>query len=215
LSQLLHLDSSADLTGSTSRALTALFADSWHGISPEHSVIYRDLHANPLPHLPTNAAHWAPRLRVPGEEVAPEVEELQQQLIEEVISADAVVIGAPMYNWGIPSTLKAWLDHICVLGTTMPIDGPTQPFVGKPVVVVSSRGNTYASGTPGEGTDFVVPTLREVLGTALGMDVSIVLAELTLATRVAPLASLAPQGAASLAAARATLVELAKSIGTR
>ena len=49
--------------------------------------------------------------------------------------ADAVVIGAPMYNWGIPSTLKAWLDHICVLGTTMPIDGPTQPFAGKPVVV--------------------------------------------------------------------------------
>ena len=178
-------------------------------------MIYRDLHTQPLPHLPTSAAHWAPRLRIPGEEVAPEVEVLQQQLIDEVISADAVVIGAPMYNWGIPSTLKAWLDHICVLGTTMPIDGPTQPFAGKPVVVVSSRGNTYAPGTPGAGTDFVVPMLREVLGVALGMEVSVVLAELTLANRVAPLASLAPQGEASLAAARGTLVRLAKELGTR
>lgn len=215
MSQLLHLDSSADRTGSTSRALTALFADSWHGISPEHSVIYRDLHVNQLPHLETNAQHWAPRLRVAGEEVAPEAEALQQQLIDEVLSADAVVVGAPMYNWGIPSTLKAWLDHICVLGTTMPLDGPTQPFAGKPIVVVSSRGNTYAPGTPGEGTDFVIPTLREVLGVALGMDVFVVTAELTLANRVAPLAPLAPQGEASLAAARSTLVDLAKTLGTR
>lgn len=213
--QLLHLDSSADLTGSTSRELTALFADVWHGISPDHSVIRRDLHTNPLPHLPTSALHWAPRLRAPHESAPSEGEALQQELIDEVLSADAVVVGVPMYNWGVPSTLKAWLDYISVLGITMPLDEPAQPFAGKPIVVVSSRGNTYAPGTPGEGTDFVVPSLRQALGVALGMEVSVVIAELTLASRLAPLATMLPQAEASRTAARDAVVELAKSVGTR
>lgn len=212
--QLLQLDSSADLVNSTSRALTARFADTWRDLGPEHTVVVRDLHADPLPHLPTSALHWAARLRTAPETAPPEAERLQQKLIDELAGADVVVVGAPMYNWAVPSTLKAWIDYVHVLGLTAPIDGPTQPFAGKPIVVVSSRGNTYAPGTPQEGTDYVVPSLRAVFGASMGMDVSVVTAELTLADRVALLAPLAEQGRASLAAAEQAVDDLARRLGT-
>ena len=132
--QLLQLDSSADLVNSTSRALTARFADTWRDLGPEHTVVVRDLHADPLPHLPTSALHWAPRLRTASETAPPEAEGLQHKLIDELTSAAVVVVGAPMYNWAVPSTLKAWIDYVHVLGLTAPIDGPTRPFAGKPIV---------------------------------------------------------------------------------
>ncbi|WP_254900721.1 NAD(P)H-dependent oxidoreductase [Rhodococcus sp. 1168] len=67
--QLLHLDSYADPNNSVSRAVTAHSSDVWHEQSPDHSVIHRDLHRDPLPHLPTSALHWAPHLMTPDEVV--------------------------------------------------------------------------------------------------------------------------------------------------
>ncbi|NMD95841.1 FMN-dependent NADH-azoreductase [Rhodococcus sp. BL-253-APC-6A1W] len=210
--RLLHLDSSADLDASVSRELTRLFVDTWRATGSGHTVIERDLHRSPLPHLPDAALHYATRLRTGTERPDPAAEGLQAELIAEVTGADAVVIGAPMYNWSMPSSLKAWLDYIHVLGTTVPFDTPDAPLVGKPVVIVSSRGNTYAPGSPGEGTDFVIPPLMQVLGTSLGMSVSVVTAELTLADRLTPLAPFAGLAAESLAAARDAVRTLATSL---
>ncbi|MBY6413296.1 NAD(P)H-dependent oxidoreductase [Rhodococcus sp. BP-252] len=211
--QLLHLDSSADLSHSVSRAVTAHFSDVWHSLGADHSVIYRDLHRDALPHLPTSALHWAPHLRTAEEVAPPEAEALQKELIDEVVSADVVVIGAPMYNWSVPSTLKAWIDYIHVPGITVPFDAPTRPLEGKHVVVVSSRGNQYGPGTPDEGADHTVPQLQQVLGTALGMQVHVVLVDLTLAARVPAMSSLIPQAQDSLASARAAVADLAATLG--
>lgn len=211
--QLLHLDSSADLETSVSRSVTAHFSDVWHSLGADHSVIYRDLHRNQPPHLPTSALHWAPHLRTAHEVAPPEAERLQKELIDELVSADVVLVGAPMYNWSIPSTLKAWIDYIHVPGITVPFDAPTRPLEGKPVVVVSSRGNQYGPGTPDFGADHTVPQLQQVLGTALGMEVFVVTIDLTLASRVAALASLVPQAESSLSDARAAVTELATRLG--
>jgi FMN-dependent NADH-azoreductase len=206
---LLHLDSSADLQHSTSRALTEHFADTWRARGPEYTVVRRDLHRDPLPHLPTNALHWPPRLRVDGEVADPQAEDLQKTLIAEVTAADAVVIGAPMYQWTVPSTLKAWLDYLHVPGVTTPFDEPTQPFAGKPVVVVCSRGDRYGAGTPNAGLDYVTPVLTQVLGAALGMRVAFVVAELTLAQRIPAMAEFVDAQKTSYAKALEDLTALA------
>ncbi|MCE4268474.1 FMN-dependent NADH-azoreductase [Rhodococcus globerulus] len=217
--QLLHIDSSADLHTSTSRELTALFAQTWAEISPEHEVVGLDLHRDPLPHLSDAALHYAQRLRVAGEQPDADAEALQGRVIEQLAAADVVVIGAPMYNWSIPSTLKAWIDYVHVLGTTVPFDTPpagtsAQPMAGKPVVIVSSRGNTYAPGSGNEGDDHTVPPLVQVLGVSMGMNVSVITAELTLAQRIPPMAPLIEQGKVSLSAARDSLIDLARTLGT-
>jgi FMN-dependent NADH-azoreductase len=208
---LLHLDSSADLQHSTSRALTAHFADVWHARGPEYTVVRRDLHRDPLPHLPTNALHWAPRLRVAGEVADPAAEGLQKALIDEVLAADAIVIGAPMYQWTVPSTLKAWLDYLHVPGVTNTYDVPTQPFKGKPAIVVCSRGDSYGADTANAGLDYVTPVLTQVLGVALGMNVSFVVAELTLAQRIPAMAEFIDAQKASYASAVEALTALANA----
>lgn len=213
--QLLHIDSSADLHSSVSRGLTRMFADTWRGLGPVHTVVARDLHRDPLPHLPDAGLHYARRLRTAQETPDAAAEELQDALIAEAIAADVVVIGAPMYNWSLPSTLKAWLDYIHVLGTTVPFDTPGQPLAGTPVVVVSSRGNTYGVDGPNADDDHTVPPLVKTLGASLGMDVTVVTAELTLAGRIAPMAPLAGQAAESLAAAEAAMRDLARKLAAR
>lgn len=208
--QLLHIDSSAELSTSVSRALTRLFADTWRNLGSGHTVIERDLHREPLPHLPGAGLHYAPRLRTAGEIPDPAAEALQRELIAEVVASDVVVLGAPMYNWSLPSTLKAWIDYIHVLGTTVPFDTREQPLAGTPVVVVSSRGNTYSPNGP----DHTVPPLQQTLGASLGMDVHVVLAELTLAGRIPAMAPLADKAAESLSAAEESVRRLARTFGS-
>lgn len=213
--QLLHLDSSADLDSSASRSLTAHFASVWHTLGADHTVIHRDLHRNPPPHIPTSALHWAPHLRTPNEIVPQEAEALQNELIDELVSADLVVIGAPMYNWSIPSTLKAWIDYVHVPGITVPFDAPTRPLEGKSVVIISPRGNRYGPGTPDFGADHTVPQLEQVLGTAMGMAVSVVTVDLTLASRVPALGPLIADAEDALAHARSDVADLAERLGSQ
>lgn len=118
-----------------------------------------------------------------------------------------------MYNWSIPSTLKAWIDYIHVPGITVPFDAPTRPVEGKPIVVVSSRGNQYGPGTPDFGADHTVPQLQQVLGTALGMTVLVVTIDLTLAGRVPALEPMIAQAEASLADASEAVTALARRLG--
>lgn len=180
---LLKIDSSADLETSRTRALTSALADAWRQRGPEYDVVVRDLHLDPLPHLRTPAQHWPERLR-DGASVPDHLGRLQQTVLAELLAADAVVVGAPMYNYSMPSTLKAWVDLIHVPGLTAPFDEQTRPLADRPAVIVIARGAAYDTGTPTEGWDHVTPPLRLVLGRALGMDVHVVATSRTLSDRV-------------------------------
>ncbi len=211
--RLLHLDSSADMEGSRSRAITHTFADTWRACGPTHVVTYRDLHRDPVPHLADASLHWAARLR-PADALPPPVAEaLQQALVDELLAADVVVVGAPMYNYSLPSSLKAWIDHIHIPGVTAPFDGDTQPMAGRPAVVVTSRGGSYDPGTATEGWDHGVPVLELILGTALGMTVEVIGTDLTLAESVPALAGEVDRSRRELAEAHETAIAVASRLG--
>ncbi|MBM9468143.1 FMN-dependent NADH-azoreductase [Nakamurella leprariae] len=178
---LLHLDASMDPAGSRSRAVSAALAEAWRSVSADHTVVRRDLHADPLPYLSDPALHWPPRLRPPGATPPADQERVQQEVLDELLAADAVVIGAPMYNYSLPATLKTWVDYIHVPGVTTPFDVDSQPLAGRPAVVISSRGGIYDPGTPTAGWDHEVPALQVVLGEALGMAVTVLTVSRTLA----------------------------------
>ena len=220
---LLHLDSSAALDNSRSRQITATFAGAWRDRGPEYTVIYRDLHASPLPHVADAALHWPPRLRPAGgegaggtagagQEAFTAAESLQNQLINELLAADVLLVGAPMYNYSVPSALKAWIDHIHVPGRTAPFDEQTQPLAGRPAVIVSSRGASYDAGSPTEGWDHAIPVLQLILGTALGMDVEVITTSLTLAETVPALAAQLDRSRAELAAAHEAAAAAARRL---
>ncbi|ROP65678.1 FMN-dependent NADH-azoreductase [Curtobacterium sp. ZW137] len=206
---LLHVDSSADLRHSRSRALTAAFADAWRARGPEYTVVVRDLHTSPLPHLETSALHWAAGDRTAEESVDPAAEAIRQDVIDELLAADVVVVGAPLYNYTVPSSLKAWIDRIHVPGV---LAGDVQPLAGRPVVTVVSRGATYDAGTPTEHWDHGSPVLELILGTALGMRQYPVTVSATLADRLPELAPLADHAAAEFADAKTTLERLATTL---
>lgn len=198
---LLRLDSSADLTSSRSRALTDAFVQAWLAAGDDRAVVVRDLHRDPLPHLATPAQHW-PEAERRGEPVPAELDRIQDEVIDELIAADVVVIGAPMYNYSMPATLKNWIDLIHVPGRLAPFPGyDVQPMRGRDVVIVTAQGAVYDAGSPTEHDDHVVPPLRLVLANALGMNVHVVKTSRTIADRVPDLG--AERGAEEFAAAEA------------
>jgi FMN-dependent NADH-azoreductase len=209
---LLRLDSSADDAGSVSRRLTDAFAAQWRARGNTYTVKARDLHADPVPHLPSASLHWPARLRPAGAPELPEAEERQRILIDELLGADALLLAAPMYNYSLPSTLKAWMDHIHVPGLTAPFEADTQPLRGRPAVVVSTRGASYDAGSATESWDHVLPPLRLILETALGMHVETVAVSRTLSTVVRAMAGERGAFEIEYAAAKAELERLAASI---
>jgi len=166
---LLQLDSSANLASSVSRRLTEDFAQRWVSAGPGREIRRRDLHTGQLPHLPTNALHFIAAQR-PLDAAGPasEVQALQDELLDELAGATAVVIGAPMYNFSLPSTLKAWLDYVHVIGATSPAPQGIAPLRSKPVVAISARA-TPTGADP--RTDFVLGPLYSILGGFMAMDV--------------------------------------------
>lgn len=176
---LLRIDSSAGGADSRSRRITDELAGAWLARGEEFSVVARDLNASPPPHLGDTAQHWPERLRG-GAVLDAGTAALQGELIAELLAADAVVIGAPMYNYTFPSTLKAWLDFVHVPGVTAPFDEPTQPLAGRPAVIVSARGATDDDGA----FEHVFAPLRLALDDGLGMNVHVVSTSRTLADAV-------------------------------
>lgn len=209
---LLRLDSSADLRHSRSREVTETFARAWSARGPEYTVTHRDLVKDPVPHVPDSALHWAKDLRTPGEEPDPAAESAQREILDELASADVLLVGAPLYNYTVPSTLKAWIDQVHVLGVTAPFgDKTSQPFNGKPAVVVASQGLAYDDG-PQQGMDHGVPVLKTILGTALGMDVTVLYTRYTLASRVPQLEPMLGRAAAEHEAALRQATQLAAKL---
>ena len=212
---LLQLDSSADLVTSRSRAITATFADSWRSLGVDHTVVHRDLHRAPLPHLTDAALHFPPRLRPEGANPSAEQEALQQQLIAELVAADVLLIGVPLYNYSMPSTLKAWIDYIHLPAVTAPFDDPAnqQPLAGRPAVLVSTRGGAYDAGTSTEFDDHALPALSLILANALGMTVETIVATRTLSERFGAPADEVAKQHQELAAAHESAAQTAHRLG--
>ncbi|MGP3952172.1 FMN-dependent NADH-azoreductase [Streptomyces sp. 7N604] len=210
---LLHLDSSAlPQDGSASRDVTATFRKAWEEQHPTGKVIYRDLAADPIPHIDAvaiSAGFSDPSEHTPEQQAA---FALRTTLAEELEQTDAVLIGAPMYNFTIPSSLKAWLDHVVIMGRTA---GDTQSAAGKPVTVVASRGGSYAPGTPREDFEFVQTYLEKVLNGLLGLEVDFIVPELTMARATPAMADLVDLADASRAKAHEDAVQKAKALATR
>lgn len=162
MANLLHLDTSAR-RASHSRALGRLFADEWRAAGPENTYTYRDLAANPVPvigeawtelcdyaleHGITDPGRLVEGVRTPAQRKAWAVVE---PLLTELVAADVLLIGVPMYNFSIPASLKLWIDQV-----TFP-----RASLDAKVVVVSARGGSYAPGTPREPVDHQERYLRD------------------------------------------------------
>src|SRR4051812_37819651 len=169
---LLHIDSSPR-PDSVTRQITAQFAASWRAARPgEASYTYRDLAAEPVPHIDAEQVAVMHRVEsaglrdlaaardaalTPAEKASWAV---AWELIDEVLAADTVVIGAPMHNFSLPSTFKAWFDRLIVAPLIVDPETGKGPLSGRRVVVVTARGGAYGPGTPREGFDFQEPYLR-------------------------------------------------------
>ncbi|MFF0777776.1 MULTISPECIES: FMN-dependent NADH-azoreductase [unclassified Streptomyces] len=213
MATLLHIDTSLNGENSHSRAVTTAFREVWESRHPHGTVIHRDLDADPVPHLRADAyyaGYVAPADRSPEQRDA---FALRARLVEEAEAADVILLGAPMYNYSIPSTLKAWIDHVFVVGRTAMTEHPS--LAGKPAVVVTSRGGSYQKGTPQYGNDYVQSYLRQALGGGLGLNVSFIVPELTLAPTVPAMADLVPLFEASRTEALAAASSQAEELATR
>ncbi|QNP40620.1 FMN-dependent NADH-azoreductase [Lysobacter solisilvae (ex Woo and Kim 2020)] len=164
--KLLHIDSAATGAGSVTRELTSAIVARWQDAVPGLKVSYRDLDSAPLPHL------TGPVLAKVDQAVA----EAGEQALTQFLDSDVIVIGAPMYNFSVPSTLKAWIDRVAVAGRTFRYteNGPEGLAKGKRVVIASGRGGLYGDDSP---ADFQEAYLRQVFGFLGVTDIEFVRAE--------------------------------------
>ncbi len=163
---LLHIDSSILGTQSASREISATIVARWRDALPGLRVKHMDLAEQPFPHLSA----------VSLGQKDPEQSARDQAALSDFLAADVIVIGAPMYNFSIPTQLKAWIDRIVVAGKTFryTASGPQGLTSGKKVIVAISRGSIFAPGAPGE---FAESYLRHVFGFVGVRDITVVRAE--------------------------------------
>ena len=210
MAHLLHVDSSIQGERSISRALSARAAARWRDANPDGTVTYRDLAADPPPHLgPAGAqARFVPADQHNEEQAAAWA--VSVELIGEVTDADTVLLGLPVYNFGPPSTVKSWVDHLVAPGLSSdPVSGDGL-LGGREMIVLQARGGGYAPGTPREGWDHAQPWLPHGLSLT-GLEPRFIVAELTLADVNPQMADLRDLAAASLKAAEAAVDELWQS----
>lgn len=181
--KLLHVDSSIRGPNSVSRILSAEIVAALRKHMPDLALTYRDLGAEPVAHL--TGAHLAAADLAATRGAEPEAASLRmdiaagQAALEEFLAADIIVIGAPMYNFGIPSQLKAWIDRLAVAGKTFRYTekGPEGLAGGKEVIIASSRGGFYGPETSTAFLDHQETYLRGILGFFGITDVRFVRAE--------------------------------------
>ena len=140
---ILHIDSSISGENSASRTLTRSIVDQLKTSQWGEQVVYRDLAANPLPHLTFDAF-------------------ADTAVLDEFLAADTVVIGAPMYNFTLPTQLKAWIDRLAIAGTTFHYteNGPEGLVKDKRVIIALARGGFYGEGSPAAALEHLETYLR-------------------------------------------------------
>lgn len=175
MSRVLIIESSARQQDSVSRQLTQTFISQWKATHPADEITLRDLAVNPVPHLDADLlGGW---MKPAEQRTATENASLDRsvELTDELLAADVLVMAAPMYNFAIPSTLKAWLDHVLRAGVTFKYTptGPQGLLTGKRAFVLTARGGIHAGGS----TDHQEPYLRQVMGFIGIHDVTFIHAE--------------------------------------
>jgi FMN-dependent NADH-azoreductase len=164
--KLLHIDSGILGTASVSRQLSANAAAEWRTQHPNTEVVYRDLVAQPLTHLTGEQLFAA---AADASQQSPEMRSILaegEKVLQEFLDADIVVIGTPMYNFSIPSQLKAWIDRIAIKGKTFAYteQGPKGLAGGKTVIIASARGGVYGATSPVAAWDHQEAYLKAVFG---------------------------------------------------
>jgi FMN-dependent NADH-azoreductase len=179
MATLLKLNSSPMGARSVSRKLTEEFVETWREAHPGGRVIERDLSALSLPVVD---GYWIGAAYTPEQaRTAEQIKalNLSDLLIGDLQQADEYVFGVPMHNFGIPSTLKLWIDQVVRVGKTFSYgaNGPIGLLTGKKATLLLASGGVYAPGTATEALDFVTPYLKTVLGCIGITDVTVIAAE--------------------------------------
>jgi FMN-dependent NADH-azoreductase len=207
VAHLLHIDSSIQGDRSVSRRLTARAADVWRAAHPHGTVTYRDLGSNPVPHLD---AVTGPARLVPAEQHTPAQAAswtLTEELVNEIKAADTILLGLPLYNFGAPSSVKAWVDHLIAPGLSVDAETHAPLLGGREFVVLASRGGGYTEGTPRHGWDHAEPWLPHAL-VSTGLQPRFITAQLTLAHTTPAMTELIPLAEQSLAEAERAIDDL-------
>jgi FMN-dependent NADH-azoreductase len=162
MATLLHIDSSPRADASVSRRLTREFAERWSKANPEGRVIYRDLSKETVPLVTAewaNASYTSQHQRTDAQR---EVLHYSDHAVDELLEADVIVIGAPMHNFNIPTSLKAYIDQIARAGRTFAYtaNGPEGLAKGKKLFVITARGGLYGPGSPAEALNHQTPYLK-------------------------------------------------------
>jgi FMN-dependent NADH-azoreductase len=156
---ILHIDASINGENSASRAISHSIVEQLKSAQWGEEVVYRDLAASPLPHLTLDAF-------------------ADSSVLDEFLAADTIVIGAPMYNFTLPSQLKAWIDRIVIAGKTFQYgpNGPEGLAKGKRVIIALARGGFYNEGSPAAGFEYLERYLTSVFN-FIGMEPEFVAAD--------------------------------------
>lgn len=176
---VLQIDSSVLSASSVSRQLTKSIAESLQQQNANLKLTYRDVSSNPINHLSSeiltsrfiDASEWSEEQKAEAK--------LNETLLNELFAADVVIIGAPMYNFAIPTQLKSWLDRVLVAGRTFKYteQGPVGLLENKRAIIASSRGGMYSTSEAGKMMDFQEDYLRTALGFIGITDIEIIRAE--------------------------------------
>lgn len=156
---VLHIDSSINGENSASRVISSLIVAQLKNAQPGEKLVYRDLAAEPIPHLTLDAF-------------------ADVSVLDEFVAAEIVVIGAPMYNFTLPTQLKAWIDRIVIAGRTFRYteNGPEGLAKGKRVIIALARGGIYDVGSPAAALEHLETYLRGVFN-FIGVEPEFVVAE--------------------------------------
>jgi FMN-dependent NADH-azoreductase len=207
MAHLLHIDSSIQGDRSVSRKLTARAADVWRGAHPRGTVTYRDLGNNPVPHLDAAGGLAA---KVPADQRTPAQAAtwaLTEEVVNEIKEADTILLGLPLYNFGAPSSVKAWVDHLIAPGLSIDRETHAPLLGGREFVVLASRGGGYNEGTPRHGWDHAEPWLPHALAST-GLEPRFITVQLVLAHSNPAMAALIPLAEQSLAEAERAVDDL-------
>ncbi len=205
MTKLLHIDSSILGTNSVSRLLTAQIVASWRAANPATEISYLDLAVDTPGHFSAESMGFRlPPSSATLSDVQKNENALSEALVAQFLAADVLVIGAPLYNFSIPTQLKAWIDRIAQVGRTFKYTekGPVGLAGGKTVIVASTRGGIYSTSDAAIAMEHQESYLKTVFGFLGVTDVRIVRAEGLAMGEAAKSAALASAGLDILAQTR-------------
>lgn len=199
MSTLLHIEVSPWADNSLSRTVSAEYVSSWNAANADGTVITRDLDKTPVPHLDGEALVAGFMAETDRSEPMAAKWGARMYLIEEISGADEILISTPLWNYGIPSVLKAYIDNLVIPGV---FDEGTATLAGKKMTFVIAQGGSYAEGSPKAGWDYASGYLRQFAAARGTTDIEVIGIEFGLAGVVPALESFIPNKEASIAAGK-------------